>query len=70
MVLLYVNNKEILVLDNLSWKVLPLNKRKTLEFRYAFNSKSSYIIKNNSLVKEKKIKRVEVIKLNNILLEK
>ncbi len=60
MVLLYEKDNKHLVLDNLSWKMLPLQKRKNLEFFYAFNEKGSYIMKNNRLVKEKNKKRGEV----------
>jgi len=60
MVLLYVKNNDILVLDNLSWKLMPLNKRTNLKFYYAFNQYGSYIIKNNKLIKEKGIRRGEV----------
>ena len=61
MVLMYINEKNIpLILDNLSWKTLPLSKRKTLKFKFAFNDKASYIFKNNILVKEKNIRRAEV----------
>jgi len=67
MVLLYFSkNNNLLVLDNLSWKILPLNKRKDLKFFYAFNDKFSYILKNKKLVKEEKTRRMEVILLNNI----
>jgi predicted transglutaminase-like cysteine proteinase len=56
MVLLYISkDNDILVLDNLSWKILPLKKRGNLKFMYAFNNKYSYIIEDNILVKEKDI---------------
>jgi len=60
MVLLYKKDNNFLVLDNLSWKMLPLEKRSNLEFHYAFNEKGSYIMKNNKLVKEHGIRRGEV----------
>jgi len=60
MVLLYEKDHELLVLDNLSWKMLPLQKRKNLKFYYAFNENGSYIMKNNKLVKEENINRGEV----------
>ena len=60
MVLLYEKDNDFLVLDNLSWKMLPLEKRSNLEFYYAFNEKGSYIMKNNKLVKEHGIRRGEV----------
>lgn len=45
MVLLYVENKNSspLVLDNLSFKVLPLSKRLDLTPKYAFNEIDSYL---------------------------
>jgi predicted transglutaminase-like cysteine proteinase len=67
MVLLYINNNEILVLDNLSWKILTLKKRKDLIFYYAFNKYGSYIIKNNKLKKERHIRRGEVDYFKNII---
>jgi len=70
MVLLYRGEKEIFVLDNLSWKVLPIHKRKDLIFKYAFNNQNSFEIKNNKLVVEKKTRRVESLLLKNILLER
>ena len=70
MVLLYKNGTNILVLDNLSWKVLPLYQRGDLIFKYAFNNKHSFIIKNNKFYLEKNKRRIETIMLNNILLER
>ena len=70
MVLLYQESEEFLVLDNLSWKVLPLSKRSDLIFKYAFNNKKSFIFLNKKLIIEKNIKRAESILLNNILLER
>ncbi len=68
MVLLHINNKQdILVFDNLSWKLLPLTKRKNMEFKYAFNENGSYIFENNKLVKEKNIRRGEVKLFRKIL---
>ena len=70
MVLLYMDKNNIsYVLDNLSWKVLPLSKRKDLIFKFAFNDKASYYLKNNTLVKEKNIKRGEVFRFKKMLLE-
>jgi predicted transglutaminase-like cysteine proteinase len=56
MVLFYIDKNNIpLILDNLSWKILPLQKRKNLEFKYAFNDRFSYIIRDDILIKEKDI---------------
>jgi len=61
MVLMYINKKNIpMILDNLSWKMLPLNKRKNFKFKFAFNENASYIFKNNILIREKYIRRAEV----------
>jgi len=67
MVLLYKKDNNFLVLDNLSWKMLPLEKRTNLEFYYAFNEKGSYIMKNNKLIKEKGIRRGEVKCFNKMI---
>ena len=55
MVLLYDKN-QLLVLDNLSWKVMPLLKRKDLKFLFAFDDKHSYSLNNGKLIKDKKTK--------------
>ena len=60
MVLLYIRNNNIMVLDNLSWKLVSLKKRKNLKFYYAFNQYGSYIIEDNKFVREKDIRRSEV----------
>jgi len=70
MVLMYMNKQNIpMILDNLSWKTLPLSKRKTLKLFFAFNEKGSYTLKNNKLIKEKGIRRAEV-KLFRQMLQK
>lgn len=58
MVLMYIENKTKipLVLDNLSSKILPLNKRKDLKVKFLFNEKSSYLLKNNKIHKKVNIK--------------
>ncbi|MCJ8325708.1 MAG: transglutaminase-like cysteine peptidase [Campylobacterales bacterium] len=58
MVLLYVHNikQTPLVLDNLSFKVLALNKRKDLKTKFIFNEQNSYLLKNYLLNKKVKIK--------------
>lgn len=61
MVLIYKNEKnEALVLDNLSWKVLPLTKRDDLKFEYAFNEFGSFKIDNKNFEEETSIRRSEV----------
>jgi len=57
MVLFYFKEKNDipLVLDNLSFKVLPLNKRPKLEVKFIFNEEESYIMNNY-----KKSKRVNI----------
>jgi len=61
LVVMFMNKNNIpMILDNLSWKVLPLNKRKTLKFIFAFDENHSYIFKKNKLVIENKIRRGEV----------
>ena len=54
MILLYLKNKNSipLVLDNLSWKVLPLNQRKDLTPMFAFNEVSSRGFKDKKIDKE------------------
>ncbi|NQY20981.1 MAG: transglutaminase-like cysteine peptidase, partial [Campylobacteraceae bacterium] len=57
MVLLYIDNKKQtpLVLDNLSFKVLALNKRKDLKTKFIFNEINSYLLKNYLLNKKVRI---------------
>jgi predicted transglutaminase-like cysteine proteinase len=43
------------ILDNLSFKVVPLSKRKDLSVKFAFNEFGSYLLKNNRLYKKVKI---------------
>ena len=70
MVLLYFDKKNVpLVLDNLSWKVLPLKEREDLEVQFVFNDKASYIIEENILIKEVGIRRGEVSLFKRMLLE-
>jgi predicted transglutaminase-like cysteine proteinase len=71
MVLIYLSkNNNYLVLDNLSWKILPINKRKDLRVKYLFNDKSSYKFDINfNIIKEHKIKRKDIKLLEHILLE-
>ena len=56
MVMLYfkTNTSIPIVLDNLSWKILPLNKRSDLTVQFVFNEIDSYTIKNNK--KDQKVR--------------
>jgi predicted transglutaminase-like cysteine proteinase len=55
MITLYKNEAgELLSLDNLSWKLLPVNKRTDLIFKFAFNEHNSFSLKNGKLIKELK----------------
>ena len=73
MVLFYLDkDNKPLILDNLSWKILPLEKRKNLVFQYAFNDKYSFVFEDGILVKEKNIfgkdiKREEITLLKKML---
>lgn len=57
MVLLYFENKKSmpLVLDNLSFKVVPFDIRKKLEPKVIFNEKETYILKNKKIYKKARI---------------
>lgn len=57
MVLLYVENKKSipLVLDNLSFKLLPLNKRPKLIQKVAFNEYHAYVLYKNHLTSKARI---------------
>lgn len=57
MVLLYFETKKSipLVLDNLSFKVVPFDIRKKLEPKVIFNEKESFILKNKRIYKKAKI---------------
>lgn len=57
MVLLYFENKNSmpLVLDNLSFKVVPFDIRKKLEPKVIFNEKDSFVLKNKKIFKKVKI---------------
>ncbi len=69
LVLLYFDTpKSIpLVLDNLSWKVLDLNRRKDLTVKVIFNELNNYILKNNYLDKKVNIDWGELNKWKDIL---
>lgn len=57
MVLLYIENKNAmpLVLDNLSFKVVPFNIRKKLSPKVIFNEKEAFVLKNKKIHKKAKI---------------
>lgn len=57
MVLLYFEDKKAmpLVLDNLSFKVLPFNKRVKLMPKVIFNEKEAFILKDKRIYKKAKI---------------
>lgn len=69
MVLLYLDNKDAmpLVLDNLSWKVLPLDKRGDLEPLFAFNETCSRGFKDKKIDKKIKIDWGKEDKWSNFL---
>ena len=69
MVLLYLNNKNNtpLVLDNLSYKVVPLTYRKKLIPKFAFNEIDSYHFTHKKFIKKIKINWGEENKWNNLL---
>lgn len=69
MVLLYIKNKNSmpLVLDNLSFKVVPFNKRPKLKPKFIFNEKEAYILKNKKIYKKVKINWGKEDKWENIL---
>lgn len=69
MVLLYFETKDSipLVLDNLSFKVVPLNIRKKLTLKFAFNEIDSYTLKDNHLDKKVNVNWGEEDKWNNLL---
>lgn len=70
MVLLYFKTKDSVpyVLDNLSFKVLPLNRRPNLEIKFIFNEKESYLIKNFKISKKVKIDWGKDNKWENLLI--
>ena len=69
MVLLYFKGKNDypLVLDNLSFKVLPLNQREDLKPIIAFNEFNSYLLKKSKLSKKIKISWSGLDKWNDLL---
>ena len=69
MILLYIENKKTmpLVLDNLSFKVVPFNIRKKLEPKFIFNEESAFILKNKKIYKKIKINWGKVDKWQELL---
>lgn len=57
MVLTYLENKKSmpLILDNLSFKVLPFSKRKDLEPKFIFNEVEAFTLKNKRIDKQVRI---------------
>jgi len=57
MVLLYFNNKNAipLVLDNLSWRTIGLDKRKDLSVKVIFNEVDAHLMKKNHIGKKVRI---------------
>ena len=69
MILLYFKNKKEIpfVLDNLSFKVLPLNKRPKLKIKFIFNEKESFLMKNYKISKRVNIDWGKENKWENLL---
>lgn len=57
MVLSYLENKNSmpLIMDNLSFRVLPFDKRVDLEPKFIFNEKEAFLLKNKKIDKKVKI---------------
>lgn len=68
MVLLYFENKKSmpLVLDNLSFKILPFETRERLEPKVIFNEKESFLLKNKKIYKRVRINWGKVNKWENL----
>jgi len=69
MILLYFENKKSmpLVLDNLSFRVLPFDIRKDLDPQFIFNEKVAYLLKNKKIDKKVRIKWGKVDKWQLLL---
>jgi len=69
MVLFYFKSKDEipLVLDNLSFKVIPLNNRPKLDVKFIFNEKESFLITNNKIDKKVNVNWGKDDKWNNLL---
>lgn len=69
MVLGYFQTKDSipLILDNLSFKVAPLDKRKDLDVKFIFNEYNSYLMKDNRIDKKVNIDWGETNKWQDLL---
>ncbi|WP_428024174.1 transglutaminase-like cysteine peptidase [Arcobacter sp.] len=69
MVLFYFESKNQIpyVLDNLSFKVIPLDKRPKLNVKFIFNEKESYLMNGYKLGKKVKVNWGKDDKWNNLL---
>ena len=69
MILLYFENKKSmpLVLDNLSFRVLPFDIRKNLDPQFIFNEKEAFLLKNKKISKKVRIKWGKVDKWQGLL---
>ena len=69
MVLFYFKSRDEipLVLDNLSFKVIPLNRRPTLKVKFIFNEKESFLMANNKIEKKVKVDWGKDDKWNKLL---
>jgi len=69
MVLSYLKNKNAmpLILDNLSFRVLPFDKREDLIPKFIFNEKEAFLLKNKKIHKKVNINWGKVDKWENLL---
>ncbi len=69
MVLFYFKSRDEIpyVLDNLSFKVIPLNRRPKLNVKFIFNEKESFLMKNNKIDKKVNVNWGKDDKWNNLL---
>jgi len=63
MVLLYASEKELLVLDNLSSRILPLKQRVDLKFLYAFNKQGIYKLNEENILSKSQKNEAKFTKL-------
>lgn len=69
MVLSYIENKNSmpLILDNLSFRVLPFNKRKDLNPKFIFNEVEAYTLKDKKIYEKVKVNWGKEDKWKNLL---
>lgn len=69
MVLSYLENKKSMpfIMDNLSFRVLPFDKRTDLEPKFIFNENNAYLLKNKKIHKKVRINWGKVDKWKDIL---